>query len=232
MSGFDRMLASTAATPHKSRGVHIMSSSVVATSFLLQRWIMLTDAVEQHQPFNSLHTIVNLVSSSLQHSTTHFPARIQIFVANFCSKKHSCCTMPAPLQVGCQMSRMDLALLWSMLNLMVQRPKRRQKSFVTGRVVAAKGPSLFSVRFENGRTGDHGSNAAVFVPDPQVVSPPGSVPLQQRQVPTTLPPSLIAAQAAARALPLLEETIPKEVLAGTAPTSLLACLFDSFDSSR
>ena len=106
---------------------------------------------------------------------------------------------------------------------------------MTGRIVAAKGPSLFSVRFENGRTGDHGSNTLVFVADPQFASPPGSLPLQQRQVPTTLPPSLITvqqrqvpttlppsliavptyAQAAARAPPSLEESIAKEALAGT-----------------
>jgi hypothetical protein len=88
--------------------------------------------------------------------------------------------------------------------------------------VAAKGPSLFSVCFENGRAGDHGSNTLVFVADPKFPSPPGSLPLQQRQVPTTLPPSLItvpaAAQAAARAPPPLKETIPEEVLAGTVPT--------------
>jgi hypothetical protein len=113
-------------------------------------------------------------------------------------------------------------------------------SFMTGHIVAANGTSsLFSVCFENGRTGDHGSNTLVFVADPKFASPPGSLPLEQRQVPTTLPPSLLIAvqqrqvpttlppslitvpaadQAAARAPPLLKETIPKEALAGTIPT--------------
>jgi hypothetical protein len=145
--------------------------------------------------------------------------------------------MPAPLQVGHHV-KARVGPLVEHTKPDGTKAKRRQKSFMTGRIVAAKGPSLFSVRFENGRAGDHGSNTLVFVADPQFASPPGSLPLQQRQVPTALPPSLITvqqpqvtttlppsliavpthAQAAARAPPSLEETITKEALAGTMPT--------------
>ncbi len=99
--------------------------------------------------------------------------------------------MPAPLQVGCHV-KARVGPLVEPTKPDGTKAKRRQKSFMTGCIVAAKGPSLFSVRFENGRTGDHGSNTLVFVADPQFASPQGSLPLQQRQVPTTLPPTSIA----------------------------------------
>ncbi len=103
MSGYDRTSASTAATPHKSRGIHIMPSSVVATLSSPKHWIMLIDAAEQCHPFNSLHTIVNFWQQARFISVE--PAALNNALSrhdsNFYSEKRSCCTLTAPLQVGC-----------------------------------------------------------------------------------------------------------------------------------
>jgi hypothetical protein len=101
--------------------------------------------------------------------------------------------MPAPLQVGCHV-KARVGPLVEHTQPGGAKAKRRHQSFMTGRIVAAKGPSLFLVRFEFRRVGKHGSNALFFVADPQFASAPGSLPLQQCQVPTALPPSLIAVQ--------------------------------------
>jgi len=52
------------------------------------------------------------------------------------------------------------------------KAKRCQKLLMSGRIVAAKGPSVFSALFENGHTKDKRSNALAFVDDPQFAAPP------------------------------------------------------------
>jgi hypothetical protein len=61
--------------------------------------------------------------------------------------------MPAPLQVGCQV-KAKVGPLVEHAKPDGTKAKRRQKSFMTGPIVAAKGPSVSSVCFDNGRTED------------------------------------------------------------------------------
>ena len=92
--------------------------------------------------------------------------------------------MPAPLQVGCHV-KARVGPLVEHTKPDGTKAKRRQKSFMTGRIVAAKGPSMFSVLFENGLTKDMRSNTLVFGADPQFIPPATAVTLQ---IPTILPP--------------------------------------------
>jgi hypothetical protein len=98
-------------------------------------------------------------------------------------------TMPAPLQVGCQV-KAKVGPLVEHTKPDGTKAKRRQKLFMRARIVAAKGPSvLFSVHFDiNGRTEDMRSNTLVFVSDPQFDAPPASI-LPEGQVPTVLLPA-------------------------------------------
>jgi hypothetical protein len=83
-------------------------------------------------------------------------------------------TMPAPLQVGCQV-KAKVGPLAEHTEPDGAKAKRRQKSFMRGRIAAAKGPSVFSVHFDiNGRTEDMRSNTLVFLSDPQFEASPGS----------------------------------------------------------
>jgi hypothetical protein len=125
--------------------------------------------------------------------------------------------MPAPLQVGCQV-KAKVGPLVDHTKPDGTKSQRRQKAFMPGRIVGAKGPNMFSVLFENGRTKDMRSNTLVFVGDPQFAPPPASAPLQQHQVPVVLPPRSIpatiaapppqATTAPAPTEPPLEETVP------------------------
>jgi hypothetical protein len=126
--------------------------------------------------------------------------------------------MPAPLQVGCHV-KAKVGPLLDHTKPDGTKSKRRRKAFMPGRIVAAKGPNMFSVLFENGRTEDMKSNTLVFVGDPQFAAPPASTPLQQHQVPIVLPPRSIPAPTApppqatttmapAPTEPPLEDTVP------------------------
>jgi hypothetical protein len=106
----------------------------------------------------------------------------------FSSKILCCATMPAPLQVGCQV-KAEVGPLVEHAEPDGAKAKRRQKSFMTGQIVAAKSPSVFSVHFHiNGGTEDMRSNTLVFVSDPQFAAPPANIP-PQGQVPAVLLPS-------------------------------------------
>jgi hypothetical protein len=119
--------------------------------------------------------------------------------------------MPAPLQVGCQV-KAKVGSFVEHAKPDGAKAKRRQKSFMRGRIVAAKGPSMFSVHFDiNGRTEDMRSNTLVFVSDPQFAAPPASIP-PEGQVPFVLLPSTPPPAAASTLAvpPALEETIQNE----------------------
>jgi hypothetical protein len=64
---------------------------------------MLMDAVEQQEPFESLHTIVNFLQQAgfSPVEPTALNDALSCQNSKFHSKKDRCCTMPAPLQVGC-----------------------------------------------------------------------------------------------------------------------------------
>ena len=64
------------------------------------------DAVEQQEPFESLHAIVNFLQQAGFSSVEPTALNEAIFRQNseFHSKKDGCCTMPAPLQVGCHVN--------------------------------------------------------------------------------------------------------------------------------
>jgi hypothetical protein len=115
-------------------------------------------------------------------------------------------TMPAPLQAGCQV-KAKVGPLVEHTKPDGAKAKRRQKSFMRGRIVA----SVFSVHFDiNGRTEDMRSNTLVFVSDPQFDAPPASIP-PEGQVPAVLlpsnPPPAAASTLAVPPPPALEETI-------------------------